>query len=813
MPYKVKLEKQKIQLQMTNIKLIKKIFIVLILAVLAGCFKVDADIKRADRLVKTSSESYEKAQDLYKKALTDLKPGKKRQGVLLKLAKLYFNRGLFEEASRLLENSDLKEGRRLLAIALFKQSDFTGALEVFEKNNEDNDPEYLYYYGLVLEESNLYDKAQRIYLNIKGPSKYKDKAEKRINAINLVSGSEPFSGVDEEVKNLILSSPSQKDYPEASGIYLLVDEKVRLEENNSMINEDHYVVKVLNDRGKEKFGEIIIGYDSTYEKIELEYARTIKSDGTVVTVGDKNIRDVSIYLNYPLYSNARARIISMPELAVGSVIEYKVKIIKNQLPNKKDFNTPYWLQADEPIVLQRCVINIPENRMLNYKVINGEYNTFGFDLNPREKNENGRRIYSVEFKNVPQIIPEPSMPPLSRSDAYILFYTFKDWQDIFDWWSSLYRGKIIADAQIKAKVEDLIKDKLSDEEKARAIYNFCAQDIRYVAVEYGDAGYEPHMASEIFGNKYGDCKDKAMLLISMLGAAGIEAYPVLISTYDNFNTQADVPSLLFNHAIAAVNLGGKLIFMDATANTVPFTELPYDDQDRLVMVFFKDKYELIKTPLFKPEHNKVDTEMKIIINKDESIEATRSIHTWGAYDYAQRYWLKFTMPVLIEEGLKQRVRSFADQAVLTGHKFYNVEDLNKNVILEYSFKAPQYLKKAGQVRIMDQLGGIDTSSLIKDVRRYPIEFSGLGLRTQSTEVVLPQQLKVKYLPPQMKVDNKWFSFLSRYELKGRNILRFYLSYEQKVKSVSVEDYSEYKKAIEGMAELANQQVILQETGR
>jgi hypothetical protein len=96
----------------------------------------------------------------------------------------------------------------------------------------------------------------------------------------------------------------------------------------------HYLVKIFNERGKEEFSELHIGYDSTFEEVKLEYARTIKPDGTVVYVGDKNIRDVSEYLNFPLYSNARIKIISMPEVAEGVIIEYRAKVFRRRRAHK-----------------------------------------------------------------------------------------------------------------------------------------------------------------------------------------------------------------------------------------------------------------------------------------------------------------------------------------------------------------------------------------------------------------------------------------------------------------------------------------------
>ena len=788
----------------------KKITIVLALVFICGCSNPVLDIWKADRLVRSSAKTHAQAVRLYQESLKHLPACPKKDQTRLKLAKLYMLSGDYPLAIKELRLLETSKGRMLLAQALFKNSDFTDALEVFNKIGDKGDAEYLYSYGQTLEKNNLYDQALRIYSLIRKDEIFGPKAQGRLGTINLNSGQIAFAGVQEETKKAIQQSPGEEKYPDASALYLLCDENIYLTEKDQLISDNHYVIKILNDRGKEAFGEVTLTYDSTYEKLELVYARTIKPDGTVVTVGDKNIRDVSLYMNFPLYSNVRARIISMPEVTAGSVIEYKVKVYQSQLPNKKDFSTIYWLQMDEPILWQKSKIDVPASKSLRYKIVNASYNTFGFDMTPKVLQKANRKIYSIEFKNVPQIIPESSMPPMARANPYILFTTLESWGDIYTWWRDLYRDKIVPDAAMKAKVGELTKDKETPEEKLKAIYDFCAQEVRYVAVEYGDAGFEPHKAAEIFANKYGDCKDKAILLISMLQAAGLEAFPVLISTQDSLDLQEDMPTLLFNHAIAATKLSNRIVFMDVTANTVVFGDLPLGDQDRETLVFFKDHYELVKTPLFQPEHNKLSTFMKIKVNDDETIQAQREIVALGSYGALQRYWLKFTMPTLIQEELQQKARSFADNAVLKVYEIKNVDDLDRPVSLKYSFTAPQYFIKAGPIRIMDQLASIDTTPFFKVTRRYPIEFSGLDLQEDRIEIELPARFAVKYLPPPVEVQTPWFYFVSRYELVSEHLIRHHFVHETKKDRIGVSEYEAYKKSIEEIASKVNQHVVLEE---
>ncbi len=172
---------------------------------------------------------------------------------------------------------------------------------------------------------NLFDKALDIYKRIKD----KDfsalaflrisQIEKQVNVINI-------KDISPQVNKIIQTAPDQQKYPQAGALILFCDEKIELTAQDTQISYLHYVIKILNNRGKEAFSETRVEYDSTYEKVELEYARTIKPDGTVVDVGIRHILDVSKYLNFPLYSNARVYIISFPEITEGVNIEYKLKI-------------------------------------------------------------------------------------------------------------------------------------------------------------------------------------------------------------------------------------------------------------------------------------------------------------------------------------------------------------------------------------------------------------------------------------------------------------------------------------------------------
>jgi hypothetical protein len=329
-----------------------------------------------------------------------------------------------------------------------------------------------------------------------------------------------------------------------------------------------------------------------------------------------------------------------------------------------------------------------------------------------------------------------------------------------------------------------------------------------VAVEYGQAGYEPHRAEDIFRNKYGDCKDQAVLLVTMLREAGFKAWPVLISTKDYYNLNEDFPAILFNHCIAAVSLEGKTVFMDPTAETCSFEDLPADDQARRVLVFKDEGYKIEDTPLYPAKHNLLKQVLKIKISEQETMSGQRSTSTRGMYDQAQRFWLLYTPPELVEEALKEKIQEISIGAKLKNYEVKNLDKLSDPIELDYGFTGPEYFTAAGNLRIMPQLASVDTGLVAKDKRRYPIDFNILDSKETIFEIEIPPNFKVKYMPESLNKDSKWLRFRAGYKLDNNKII-FTQDTEVRKKNVSLAEYADFKKFFEDLAKSVKQRIVLE----
>ncbi|MDD5431688.1 MAG: DUF3857 domain-containing protein [Candidatus Omnitrophica bacterium] len=781
----------------------QSLILLIVFLFVSGCAQKADDLEKAQDDIRKSEAYYNSALEQYKKKINS---NKAPDSLYLELGRVYYSHGDFESALAQLKNSKAQEAKKLIAISYFRLGNFVDALDVFNREAI-SDNEYIYYQGLTCEKLNLFEQAVNVYRKINdGP--FASLAKKRIDLIEKQANLTNIKEVSQRIFNLIKESPGLNEYPQAGALVLLADESIEVTQQNTQVSQMHYAVKILNERGKEDYSETQIEYDSTFEKVELEYARTIKPDGVITEVGSRHIRDVSKYLNFPLYSNARVYIISFPEVVEGAVIEYKVKIYRNQLVNKKDFVLAYSLKAKDPIINAAFNLRIPKERKLNIKILNEKYNDSGANLNPLVTEKEGFKIYDWNFKSLPQIVPESNMPPAVEINPALLLSTFESWDELYKWWWSLAKDKIVANDEIKSKVAELIKNKTTPEEKIRAIYNYCAQKVRYVAVEYGQAGFEPHKAEVCFRNKYGDCKDKAILLTTMLKLADISASPVLIATKEDYNLNEDFPSMLFNHAIACVFLNDKIIFMDPTAETCAFGDLPPSDQERRVIIFKEDGYKIIETPLYSGGHNLNKQTLNIKVNVDESISAQKEILAEGVYDQSQRYWLLYTQPELIEATLKEKIQSVSIGSKLSGYQIKNLDDLNKPVVLTYSFSGPEYFTEAGPLRIMPQLANLDTSLVAKDSRKYAIDFDFLDTKETYLEVAFPANYVIKYMPEGVVEDSPWLSLNVSYSQKD-NKLYFKQVVELKRTKISVDEYPDFKKFFQKLALQVKQRIVLE----
>src|SRR6185369_11120234 len=228
------------------------------------------------------------------------------------------------------------------------------------------------------------------------------------------------------------------------------------------------------------------------------------------------------------------------------------------------FNSTY------PAKVSRYSILVPNERKFTAQT----YNT---DLKPQVSDAGGEnKLWVWEMNNVPRIEGESYMPAYSDISQKLVITSIPDWNYVANWYSDLSNVKVKADFEIKEKVQELFagKEKLSDLEKAKIIYNYIEENYSYSDVPFLHSALTPQRASRTLDSRLGDCKDLAVLFTSMAKEVGLDANLVLVDTRDQGEKDLDLPAIGFNHCIAQLKAGGKNYFIELTDKNLPFGCMP-----------------------------------------------------------------------------------------------------------------------------------------------------------------------------------------------------------------------------------------------
>ena len=184
---------------------------------------------------------------------------------------------------------------------------------------------------------------------------------------------------------------------------------------------------------------------------------------------------------------------------------------------------------------------------------------------------------------MPKVDAEPGMPGFTDVAAYVHVSTYKTWEDVAAWYRGLVAEQLQTSPQIHDAVMDAVKGLTDERAKIRAVYDLVVRKTRYVGLEFGIHGYQPYRTTQVFARKFGDCKDKASLLVVMLREIGVDASLVLARTRRGGDLDPEPASLApFDHAIVYVPRYD--LFLDGTAEFSGADELPAQDQDIPVLI-------------------------------------------------------------------------------------------------------------------------------------------------------------------------------------------------------------------------------------
>ncbi len=423
------------------------------------------------------------------------------------------------------------------------------------------------------------------------------------------------------------------------GVVLLDAQVTRVHENGLSEVYHQRLIKVLDDTGRDALMEQSISFTPDTQSVDVLAARVHKPSGAIVEASGRGERTISEPW-YNMYYDYRAVAFEWSSLQVGDVIE--LEYVVSDVGRRNLFNDYF---GDVTYLAERMrraetdiVLVTPRDRTFYFN----QPKLPGLEASVDVQGE--QRIYRFRAFNTGRLLDEPAAPGATEITPYLHVSTYKTWEDVGRWWWGLVKDQLTTDDALRAAARAAVAGIPAGDElaKMKAIHSLAVKSTRYIALEFGIHGWKPYRVTQVFQRKFGDCKDKASLIVALLGEVGIEAHLVIVRTRRNGDIAIEPASLaVFDHAIAYVPKFD--LYLDGTAEFSGSYELPAQDQGATVLVVDqKGGARLTKTPVYGANKNRTARKLDLTLAVEgdaagsaevaETVEVTgQQAATWRSY--------------------------------------------------------------------------------------------------------------------------------------------------------------------------------------
>ena len=530
---------------------------------------------------------------------------------------------------------------------------------------------------------------------------------------------------------------------------------------NILISEN--VILIETENGVNRDGEADIEYNSTFETVKILAAYTLQPDGKRFQVPKDAIKTTEDPLSQgaPMFSDSKHRVIIFPNVKVGSRLCYTYQTTAHDVDFRNNFMLPAFYSPHYKYV--NHIININISKALPVNI-----DKRGVDGGLVSQSK-GQNHYQFTFSQTTAIPPEPGEVEAYDYSPYLVFSTFPDQVSI----GKDYQLKLASKVKLTPEIQNLadqLTDKVTDQrEQVRILYNWVKNNIRYVAVYMGNGGFVPHSVSSILSNRYGDCKDHAAILEALLSAKGIKSSGALINAGEAFKLPKFAVTSPQNHIINYVP--SLDMYLDSTSKYSTFGTLPLEDHDKPVILTALN--EIGHTPQMRKEDYEIDSDIKMRINLDGSINGTSRNSFKGSVAASYRS----SRVSHAEEDSQTTINRILRTSGQTGTGFLTSSDpldTDKPFSVDAKFKLDPVSNFPGPAAMRIPMG-VSTNLILEETQSKPIAKRELpsvwypSIYREHYVIEFPENTKITRIPNNMSFHKADIQYDSTYRLEGHKL--------------------------------------------
>jgi len=604
---------------------------------------------------------------------------------------------------------------------------------------------------------------------------------------SLTPSAEGFQEAYEKDAAALVAAAAGRSLGEEDAVDVLWDLKVTRVHSNGLASRFQQIVfRVLNTRGAEEHRRQLYRFTPERQRMRILTARVFRADGGIDQTTTKYERSLSNPA-HRLYYDVRAKVVELPELQPGDVVE-----IRSELSDRGEnlfadqFGELVAFQRAAPVREMQYVLHTPAGRKIYF-------NALPEGIEHEERIEGEERVSIFRTEDLEPIRPEPRMPGFVEVAKLVHVSTSDSWEELGRWYAGLIKDQFAPDDEMRKAVGELTEGLSDTRAKVEAIHGFVLQKTRYVGLEFGLHSYKPYAAPKVLTRGFGDCKDKATLMASLLALAGVDSRLVALRTR-NAGRLPDFPASLasLNHAILYVP---ELdLYLDGTAEFAGPGELPTGDQDVPVLLIDPSAGEAsrARTPRYRADDNFTEQVRAVTLAADGSARIKGTSVVRGVN--APRYRTLYESPADRREKFEKSVAQDLPGAKVLDLQMSDPRDLLSPVRLSFEIEAPRYGVQRGRDLTLVPGGwsteyGKSLASLSQ--RRHDLVLNNPFLVRVRETIRLPEGARAE-LPQGGEVKGRFgLASLSLESIEGGVSAELVVRFD--VWRVGVKDYPEFRK--------------------
>lgn len=687
--------------------------------------------------------------------------------VMSQLVNLYYRKEEYKKALDMVEQE--------LGIAPYNAPAWKDKGYIYEAMNKKNEAIESFEKALLYN-PNLFDERRKIR-ELKGEK----------NLVAYFEKKEPYQEIETYLENPISSDNNFE--------YIFYEENTVLYPSGANFEYYTMALRTANESGVDYWKEASIGYGRN-QRLYIDKAEVIKKNGERVP-GETNNNQIVF-----------------TSLEVGDVVYliYRMETYAySQLD--RDFATVWNGNAFVPMQRSLYRLLVPEGMDINISESNMPTENI-------KKNIEGYNMYIWDLKSPEICKDEIFMPTLTEVGNSTAISTFDSWKDISNWYQDLGLPIGKEDYIVDQAYENIFGEKTyaDDLEKAKAIYNYIHDNVRYSHVDFRQSSYVPQKPGLTLSTQLGDCKDVSLLYHTLAKRAGLETHLVLVNSRENGYNTMRLPMMNFNHCIIEINLNGQQHFQELTSDKLPFGATPNSLIGSQALVIPNNDAENIGAQLIHiPASDMVPAEMhrktEISFAEDDLIAKTKLTATGDRASSYRYHFLGLTQERTKENMEDLLDNEFNNHLELGEFSFENLESREHEFSYTSNFSVENELVKMGglkavKIPFFEVIYNLD--NFPNEERKYPLEYCRYeNTDKYITEVILtlPDGVNIIELPAALNIDNQYIKYDLTVEEMGDQKIKVLRKVTTKKDDIPADKYTDFRETVKKIIEAEDQFVV------